>query len=70
MPSHYIWRHYRLFDLEQHMGSEVMKSPVAIKELPSSCGFEAKHKQIIEALGWIEHFVLGEIRKWNNTFTL
>lgn len=45
------------------MGSEVRESPVAIKESPSSSASEAKHKQIIEAVKWREHFVLGEIRE-------
>ena len=50
MPSHYIWRHSRMFDLEQHMGGEVRGSPGAIKESESSSASEAKHKQIIKAL--------------------
>lgn len=39
-----------MFDLEQHMGSEVRESQAAIKESPSSSASEAKHKQIIKAL--------------------
>lgn len=58
-----------MFDLEQHIGSEVGESPAAIKKSPSSSASEAKHKQIIEAVKWREHFVLGEIREWNIMLT-